>query len=369
MTQIGKTRSGDPTYWVAEGNRRICALKLLADPELAPAKFRKTFEKLAESWAQIKLVGAVVFNDTDTLRIWLDRVHSGHQGGIGRKTWDSEQKQRFSGSSKNKLAQAVLDYAEAEGMLTKEERQGKLTTAQRFLNPEVFQETLGLDRSDPDGLTRTRPKAEFDTMLRRFMRDLVSGQEVTSRKNKPDIIKYARELTNLAGVTNTRIEPEPLSEDNGAHGKRVRRKPKKPQKARHVQYDHEISKALKALGNEKLESLYYSVCDIELEAHTPLLSIGAWAFFETLTGCAGRSDSTAFDAFLSKQKLTQLGILGEDQKAARAAIERTREYGNLTKHHKVSAAFNGDQLNNDMVMLKPLIVKLIDAAGASSQPD
>jgi len=363
MTPIGQTQSGDPTYWVAEGNRRVCALKLLADPDLAPPKYRKTFERLSENWSPIKSVDAVVFNDVDTLRIWLDRVHSGAQGGIGRKTWDAEQKQRFSGGSKNRLAQAVLDYAEAEGMITKAERQGKLTTAQRFLNPEVFQETLGLDRTNPDELSRTRPKSEFDTMLRRFTRDLVAGEEVTSRKNKPEIIQYARGLAALPNVTNTRIEPEPLSNSSGAPKKRVRRKPKKPQKARHVQYDEEVNQALKGLGNEKLESLYYSICSMELEHHTPLVSIGAWAFFETLTSCAGRSENTAFDAFLSNHRLAQFGITGNEVKAVRAAIGRTLAYGNLTKHHRISAAFNGDQLNNDMIALKALINKLIEHAG------
>ncbi|MEQ9247547.1 MAG: hypothetical protein RLO21_16330 [Nitratireductor sp.] len=362
MTPIGKTRSGVPTYWVAEGNRRICALKLLADPDLAPPKYRKTFEKLSESWSPVKSVAAVVFNDLDTLRVWLDRVHSGTQGGIGRKNWDADQKQRFSGGSKNRLAQAVLDYAETEKMITKEERKGKLTTAQRFLNPEVFQETLGLDRSNPNELSRTRPKAEFDMMLRRFMRDLVASEEVTSRKNKPEIIQYARGLTALPNVTNTRIEPEPLSSTTGPHKKRIRRKPTKPQRARHVQYDEEIYRELKGLGNEKLESLYYSICSMELEHHTPLASIGAWAFLETLTSCAGRSDDTAFDAFLSKQRLTNLGIAGNEIRAIRTAIDRTVAYGNLTKHHKISAAFNGDQLNNDMITLKFLIIKLIEEA-------
>lgn len=167
LTPIGKTKSGDETYRVAEGNRRVCAIKLLADPDLAPPKLRASFEKLSESWAPIKALPATVFNDNDTLRVWLDRVHSGPQGGIGRRSWDAEQKQRFSGGTKNRLAQAVLDYAEAEGMITKEERKGKLTTAQRFLNSNIFREHLGLDRSDPDELSRNRPKAEFDIILQR----------------------------------------------------------------------------------------------------------------------------------------------------------------------------------------------------------
>ncbi len=46
LITLDDTKAG---YYVSEGNRRICAIKLLNDPELAPAKHRKTFEKIAEN--------------------------------------------------------------------------------------------------------------------------------------------------------------------------------------------------------------------------------------------------------------------------------------------------------------------------------
>jgi hypothetical protein len=106
------------TFFVAEGNRRICALKLLSDPELAPPKYRKQFAKLAEGWTPAKTVTAVKFEDIETIRIWLDRIHNGPQGGIGRRQWNAEQKARFDGGNKNKASQALLDYAEQEGMIS-----------------------------------------------------------------------------------------------------------------------------------------------------------------------------------------------------------------------------------------------------------
>lgn len=364
LTRVGKTRGGEATYWVDEGNRRVCALKLLVDPDLAPPRYRNTFEKLAAEWTPITAVPAVVFYDQDTLRLWLDRTHSGPQGGVGRKDWNADQKQRFSGSSKNKLAQAILDYAEAEKMITKEERQGKLTTAQRFLTPEAFQETLGIDQSNPDELQRTRPKAEFDAMLKRFMRDLVDGEEVTSRKNKQQIIEYARTLGTLPGVTTARVDPEPFGAGGGTPKKRARRKPKTPEKARHIQYEEDIYQALRALENEKLQSLYYSICSLELEKHAPLASIGVWAFFETLTAGQGRKDGTDISSFLQKSKLQAMGF-GVGTHSLRQAIERIRDYGNTTKHHSIAAAFNGEQLNNDMKALKEVILKCIEEAAAN----
>jgi hypothetical protein len=349
------------SYYVAEGNRRVCALKLLADPDLAPAKQRKNFEKLAEGWASpVTSLTAPVFRDQDTVRIWLDRTHSGPQGGIGRKTWNADQKQRFSGSSKNKLAQDVLDYAEAEGMITAEERKGKLTTAQRFLNPEAFQETLGIDRTNPNELTRTRPKDEFDAMLKRFVRDLVDGTEVTSRKNKADILQYGRQLASMPGISTTRIEPEPVTTAQ-PKATRTRRKPRKVRAARHVEYDDAIMQAQRALGNEKLERLYYSITAIELTEHALLICVGAWSFFETLTAVHGRNDTTSFNDYLSKGRLRQMGVPGNTV-SLRSAIGRISEFGNTTKHHPIAATFNGDQLNTDMVALRDVISKCISDA-------
>ena len=90
-SKTGKSSKSLGTFFVAEGNRRFCALKLLSDPDKAPAKLRKAFESLSAKWTPIKTVPAVIFPNLDAVKIWLDRVHNGAQGGIGRREWDSYQ--------------------------------------------------------------------------------------------------------------------------------------------------------------------------------------------------------------------------------------------------------------------------------------
>ncbi|MEH6788970.1 hypothetical protein [Parasphingorhabdus sp.] len=357
-----KKKSGG-TYFVAEGNRRICALKLLNDPELAPTKLRNGFRRLAENWTPIKFVRGARFEDIEDIKVWLDRTHNGPQGGIGRRQWNAEQKSRFDGDNKNRPSQALLDYAEKEKMISAEDRKGKLTTVQRFLSNDVFREAMGFDQSNPDDVGRSRPKPEFDAVVKRFMSDLVGKEKVHSRMNKAEIIEYARPLNSLPGVTTTRVEPESLTTDSptGQPKKTRKKKPKKPDKAAHVHYDEEIFQALRAYGNDKLESLYHSICDVKLDPHTPLVCIGAWAFFETLTACAGRHEKTPFPSFLQSSKLTSYGITGKTT-ALKEALERIGGYGNTTKHHPVSASFNGDQLNNDFIALKDVILKCINEA-------
>jgi hypothetical protein len=82
------------SFVVAEGNRRMCALKLLDDPDLAPAKYRKDFTKLSEDSVKISEVPGIVFEDEAELSLWLERIHGGVQGGVGRKPWNPEQKTR-----------------------------------------------------------------------------------------------------------------------------------------------------------------------------------------------------------------------------------------------------------------------------------
>jgi hypothetical protein len=224
---------------------------------------------------------------------------------------------------------------------------------------------LGFDQSTPDDVARTRPKSEFDILVKRFIRDLIQKKEVNSRMNKEAIIRYARPLASIPGVTSTRIEAESLSTGGaGKTKKSTRKKPKKPEKAKHVRYEEEIFAALRNLGNEKLSSLYHSICTIELDPHTPLVAIGTWSFFETLTACAGRNDATSIDSFMSKAKLVAYGFTGETL-SLRNAMTRVREYGNTTKHHPIAAIFNGDQLNNDMTALKSVILKCIEEAAAN----
>ncbi len=354
-------------YTMAEGNRRLCALKLLADPDRAPARLRREFEKLAASRTPPKSFAAVAFEDDEEVRPWLERMHNGAYEGRGRRAWNADQSQRYSGSSKNKVAQGFLDYAVAEGLISAEDRKGKLTTVQRFLGIDVFRETMGLDQANPADLARTRPKAEFNIIARRFIRDLVGGTAVNSRMNKAKIIEYARPMGSLPGVTSTRIAPEALGSSDGSTktGKRTRRTPRKPEKVRHIEYSDEVGSALKAYGNHKLESLYHSICTIELEAHTPLTCIGVWAFIETLTACAGRNERTSFNDFLNNSRLAEYG-LAASKTAIRSALTRTQDYGNTTKHDPLAATFNGDQLNNDMGVLKPVILKCIE--GASNRP-
>ena len=197
------------SYQAWEGNRRLCAIKLLNDSDLAPPHLRKDFARLASEsdHVPIKKITCVIFDDHDDLRFWMGIIHNGAQAGVGRRDWDAQQKARHFGSSRNRVALEVLNTAEQMGLIAKEEREGKLTTAQRFLNRPVVREALGIDASNPDDVLYNRPLEDFQKQLGIFINDLREGVRVTSRNNQAQIDAYGRKLARNSDITGERIEP------------------------------------------------------------------------------------------------------------------------------------------------------------------
>ena len=119
-----------------------------------------------------------------------------------------------------------------------------------------------------------------------------------------------------------------------------------------------MSAALETIRNSKLENLYYSLCQVHIQ-HAPLLTIGLWAFIESLCALAGKNDKTDFVAFYSKAKIALLGIT--EKAALRTALARIQHNGNSTKHHEIAASFDGQQLSNDLDTVTPLLIKTVES--------
>lgn len=197
-----------PGHYVArEGNRRLCAMQLLRDPERAPAKTRKKFQALASSLAApLDEVRAVLFHKKEKARVWMSVKHEGPQGGLGTVQWGPSEKARFNregetGSARSKnpnlQAEALLTYAVDAGIVTAEERKLiALTTITRYL-PNV-RAALALMNSE-DCTTNARV-AEFNAALQRFLRDAIDSKgsggrsTVHSRSTAAQRIEYAEKL-------------------------------------------------------------------------------------------------------------------------------------------------------------------------------
>ena len=350
---------GDDLYVAAEGNRRLCALKLLLDPERAPGRKKTDFRKLAEGWdSPITEVSAVAFANRDAVRLWLERTHGGEDQGRGRISWNSETKTRFTGAEKNALAQQLLDAAEKEGFITADQRRRKLSTVQRYSsNPIMRDEVLWLRKVD--GVFETsRSPGDFLVLLERFIGDVAKG-EVNTRANKTKIERYADRLRNECSVGEEEVEAWPVMDRPSEETEEKPPRKKRTRNLIRIAYSEELHAALQATGSYKLQEIYRSLHSISAREHTPLLAVGVWAFVETLTALEGRNEGTSFPSYLSAGRLGQLGFgTKTETKEARGALQRLSDMGNATKHQQKAAAFNDAMLINDFGIAEEVFVAL-----------
>lgn len=209
-------------YVMREGNRRLCAMQLLRDPERAPtAASKKVFQRLASSGRPIpNAIPAVLFNQKLNARVWMSVKHEGPQNGLGTLTWGASQKTRFNREGEtgvtrpknpNRQAEALLTYAVNQGLITPEERALiAITTLTRYL-PNVRTALALLNSED---CTTNAPAKEFNAGLLRFLRDSKdtgtpnTQAEVHSRSTASDRKEYAENLRKEGAAPTTRnLEP------------------------------------------------------------------------------------------------------------------------------------------------------------------
>lgn len=130
-------------YEVGEGNRRVCALKLLINPERIKninASLYSKFKELSKNFTNPNNIEVGVFEDVNSINHWMEIRHMGEQGGKGLSKWNSVQKARF-----NRLqngTDALLDFWDwmiENDILTYEEIMSVTKTNwQRILRDKYF---------------------------------------------------------------------------------------------------------------------------------------------------------------------------------------------------------------------------------------
>jgi len=218
-------------FVIREGNRRLCAMQLLRDPDRAPTDARKAFQTLASTGKHIPdVVQAVLFHEKPNVRVWMSVKHEGPQGGLGTLQWGATEKTHFNregttGSThpknQNRQAEALLTYAVKAGLITPEERGLiALTTITRYL-PNI-RTALALLNTE-DCTTNARP-AEFNAALQRFLKDAKNlgtpGEmaRVHSRSTSAQCTEYVETLRR-EGVSPANRDQSPYDPSQGSPSK------------------------------------------------------------------------------------------------------------------------------------------------------
>jgi hypothetical protein len=369
-----KDDSGEPTYEVWEGNRRVCAMMLLNDPDKAPPKWRKRFEELSKDVDFIETVEGKVFDDHEELRFWMRNIHNGAQGGRGRKDWGPDEQHRDNPTRKNAIAFELLERAEAADLITSSQRTGSLTTLQRYVEKPALRQILQTDDSDPANVKFGRAKAYFDKLLKQLIEDLIAGV-ISSRKNESQVTEYAETLESAAGVIPIDEDDEGDGDDTGPgdgggpgdgdvdEDDDEDDKPR-PKPLTKIKPDKELTKTIKKTGNDKLANLYHSITSVNARSHPQLIAVGAWSFLESSAKVCGACEKVPFIDFFSKGNMPKWGFKGRAAGAIHDALVRLSKGGNTTKHDAISASFDHRSIINDMATVSALIATALSAVAS-----
>ena len=186
-------RGAEERYIVLDGNRRLAALRLLADPTLLPPDDvpGDLVERLSSGGQVPSIVACCVFESRRRARLWLERTHSGEQGGIGVISWSATAKVRFSPGRPDQASRGIAavdwlrartgDDAELQQQLLHVE--DRITNLGRLVSDPYVRNRLGFNFFDNTIVANLSENAVIEN-LTIVVSDLASGTSVTQLKSK-----------------------------------------------------------------------------------------------------------------------------------------------------------------------------------------
>ena len=354
----------DGNLVVAEGNRRICAIQLLLDPEKAPADERARYRSLAKNGHFPEQVLTAKFDDYELARPWLKILHDGEQDGIGRRRWKTEQKTRFTQKSNTStLAVKLLDYAIETGIITKEEKDSiSLTTMTRYLENPKVRGALGIATTSTNPDVKIEIGAErFGPIVARFIEDARTGI-LHSRSKTPEWHAYASDIetefkTAKDRQAATRLEDRPAPVQPPTTRTTTPKIVLRGGSTDRIRRSEHLVKALNDLKSDKLTSIYRSLTGLSLNDHPALLMAGSWMFLESLTALHGRS-GTSFESYVDSQ-MNNWGLSRDEKREIKHSIKYIGDTGNAEKHSAKFTLLDARNLRSHFEVMDGTLVRLI----------
>jgi hypothetical protein len=206
LTIVTPNESDTDEYLVLEGNRRVAAIKLLANPTLANLGKKQSVTKFFEEYAQkfranpIELLRCVIFDHRDNATHWIELKHTGENKGVGIVSWDSEAVARFKQRlGKPSLALQVVEFVKKNASLDDAAKQNldgvPLTNIARLTNDPDVRNALGISVEEGDLVTNLPPQ-EVIKGLNKIVTD-ISEKRITVNdiRHKADRQEYLQKFS------------------------------------------------------------------------------------------------------------------------------------------------------------------------------
>ncbi|HEU0074336.1 MAG TPA: hypothetical protein VFS30_10005 [Dehalococcoidia bacterium] len=268
-------------YVVLEGNRRLTALKLLLNPELASGflsaanvRALKALSPSSEYRADSEM-DCVLVESRDQAIHWLRLRHGGQLDGAGTVDWGATERDRFeSRSGKSSPELKLLQFAVAHKAITPDDADlVSITNLRRLLSDKSVRDAVGLDIDRKAGRIATRyPVKEVLKPVRKLLSDLASDDFVVGkiytkadradylsgfkRANRPDAKTKRPAAADLPASPTATTRPASTSTRLKGGGRvKARRKTVAP-----------TGTSLK-IGQKRLKDIYRELQRLRLEEH------------------------------------------------------------------------------------------------------
>lgn len=224
---IFKSDDEEGHYIVAEGNRRLSALKLIQNPLLAENKrHQESFQKIKLSMVRdIDAVNCVIFDD-DSYERWILLKHTGQNSGVGRVEWTTPEKERHASKhGKTSFQFQIYQFMEKQTLLYKDiirhKKHIKMTNLGRLLGDPDVRKRMDLESID-GALFCWAPEGIFIEKLGNILRMMTSlgptGRAeftVNRIRTKDNRIDFMDELS-IKSLTKDKVLSKPWKVIDGA---------------------------------------------------------------------------------------------------------------------------------------------------------
>lgn len=182
------------SYVVVEGNRRVAALKLLANPSLTDrTSYADRFRAIGKGRNPPTSVSIVLAPSRADAKHWQDLRHAGEMDGRGTVRWNAEAVHRFRRTPGNdadqgiRFAEAIQKAFPASASLQENlqvVRRERITTLGRLAKDPTYRDRAGVEVTEA-GLVVHYPEEAIERGIARVLRDLATTHGVTEMKTKP----------------------------------------------------------------------------------------------------------------------------------------------------------------------------------------
>ena len=218
-------------FIVLEGNRRLTALKLLAEPKIGQDVLPAAQHRKVKAWSdqyhargEVKTIECLVFAVREDANPWIERRHMGDQGGVGIVRWGGTETARFNARRRGKRSRElqVLDYVTTHAKLDEDTRgrirNVSITNLKRLMSDEAVRKAVGLEIAADGGLTTRHSEEHTVKPLLRIISDLAHEKiKVKDIYSASDRKKYLRKIsTALPKMVPELPIPTPLAAANPA---------------------------------------------------------------------------------------------------------------------------------------------------------